>query len=94
MKHGFSKQAEKKPDRALVGRVRAALILRGTTLAHWADEHNVSRGCAHNAISGRRSGARSKSLRNLLLADLGISTDVYGTAHARKATPAAGGRQR
>ena len=91
MKHAFSTDGKKKsePDRALIGRVRAALILRGTTLAQWADRRGCSRGCLHNAISGRRAGRRSAALRTELLKDLGMENGDHGG----KATPGKRARQ-
>jgi hypothetical protein len=95
MKHGFSTRGKKEkaaPDRRLVGMARAALILRGTTLADWARAEGYLPSTLHNAVSGRRAGLRSRMLRTKLLRELGIG-DPCVRAHVREATPGTSARQ-
>jgi len=73
MKDKLSTLAEKKGACPIPRYVlRGMLIQRGTTLAEWARQRGVRDSTVHNALVGRRTGAKSRRLVAELLEELGL----------------------
>lgn len=57
---------------SLYVRVRAALLLTGTTLNGWCTKNGIARQYAEAALQGRRNGPKARALRQQLMAAAGI----------------------
>lgn len=53
--------------------VRAALMVRGTTLQEWAETAGVSRQLVSSALKGQSFGRKALEIRRKLLAEASIS---------------------
>ena len=72
MKATDAQQLSAFPDRELQRRVRAAFILRGTTLAEWCAGNRVSRQFVYQALVGKRHGPTAKALRDQILSAVNL----------------------
>lgn len=61
------------PTADLVQRVRAGLILRGTSLTAWARKHNTDSANVRHALAGSWAGPKGKAIRAKILKDAGIN---------------------
>jgi hypothetical protein len=52
--------------------IRAALVMRGTSLSAWCRKRRLSRPWVYEAISGKRNGARAREVRKELLRLAGL----------------------
>lgn len=56
----------------VIGPVRAAFIMKGTTLTHWCRGHHVDPSWAWKVLKGEHLGAVSQRLRRRIIAASGF----------------------
>lgn len=64
---------ELQPGRALYDRVRAAFILKGTTMEAWCRKNKVARQNAICATVGSWNGPKGKAVRRKIIEDSGVA---------------------
>lgn len=73
MTHTLSvREKEKDAPTVSLSEIRGTLVIRGTSLASWARRRGVHPATMHNAVTGKRTGPKSRRLAAELLRELGL----------------------
>ncbi len=60
------------PGKPLMNAVRGALIMKGTTLAHWCDANGFKRQNARLVLLGTWDGPKGRAWREKMMRDAGL----------------------